>query len=269
VVVCGQDGDAHVVSLAEKRELFSVKHGSDLQRAFFDWDQQRLYTVGKRSIGVWKAASGAPLTCLKLPEIDGCLLTPQGNSLLLRTNDRAVFCDALTGELSRSMPHGDSLTHTALSRDGKWVLTSSIDKSARVWSAATGAQVTAMTHTRAVNWSAFSEDNLLVATASADQTARVWDARTGEPVSPPLVHPASVVFVDFRNHGKELVTVTVDGLIRTWRLDDDSSKHNLLLRARITSGNEMDQNGSVKSLKTSDLKSDWDELQRDTQPPPR
>ena len=168
------------------------------------------------------------------------------------------------------MLHGDPLKHVALSSDGKWVLTSSNDKSARVWSAATGEPATGpLTHTLAVTCGAFREDNLLVATASEDMTARVWDARTGEPVSPPLVHPASVVFVDFRNHGKELVTVTVDGLIRTWRLDDDSSKHNLLLRARITSGKEMDQNGSVKSLKTSDLKSDWDELQRDTQPPPR
>jgi hypothetical protein len=57
-----------------------------------------------------------------------------------------------------------------------------------------------------------------------------------------------------------LVTVTVDGLIRTWRLDDDSSRHDLLLRARVTCGKEVDQQGSLNPLKSSEIKDAWDEL---------
>jgi WD40 repeat protein len=109
----------------------------------------------------------------------------------------------------------------------------------------------------------------LVATASADQMARVWDARTGEPVSPPFRHPAPVVFVDFRNHGRELVTVTDNGLIRIWKLDDDSSKRDLLLRARVTCSKRVDQNGNILPLKTTEIQKDWDELHRHEQSEPQ
>jgi WD40 repeat protein len=268
IVACGEDGDAHVVSSKEKNELFAVTHGSDLLWAFFAQDQEKLYTVGKRSIAVWNAVTGKSLgRCeKKLPQVESCLLMPDERTFLVRANEMGVFCDAMTGELRHPMKHTSPVTHVALSRDGKWVLTSSKDNSARVWSAATGEPATGpLTHLLGVNWGAFREDNLLVATASEDKTARVWDARTGEPVSPPLVHPTPVVFVAFRNHGKELVTVTNDGLIRTWRLDDDSSKNDLLLRARVTCGKEIDQQGSLNSLKSSDIKNAWDELNGVTQ----
>lgn len=267
VAVWGADGLTHVILLAEKKELFSVRHGSDLQQAFFNRASRKLYTTGAHSIRVWDVSSGALLVDLqKLPDIEACQLTADERSLLLRTNVRVDFCDATTGELHHSLMHRDIVTHSALSSNGKWVVTSSKDNSARVWNAETGEPASGpLAHGNAVMWGAFSEDNLLVATASKDTTARVWDARTGEPVSPPLRHPSAVVFVDFRNHGRELVTVTVDGLIRIWRLDDDSSKHDLLLRARVTCGQEIDRKDSVNPRTTAEIQSDWHELNHETQ----
>jgi eukaryotic-like serine/threonine-protein kinase len=271
IAVCGADGSAYIVSSTEGTLLFSVPHGIDLKQAFFNPEGQELFTVGEHSIRVWDAASGSLLRELpNLPKIKHCLLSSDGRSFLIRTEIGAAVCDSKTGKQRHDMTPGDGVTHAALSSDAKWVLTTSNDKSAQVWDAANGERRSGrMGHLAPVTWGAFSEDNLLVATASEDTTARVWDARTGKPVSPPLQHPAAVVFVDFRSHGKELVTVTIDGLIRVWRIDDDSSKHDLLLRARVTSGHEIDQKGEPSQLKTSDIKNAWDELQRDTQPAPR
>ncbi len=171
----------------------------------------------------------------------------------------------MTGEQRHVMKHRDIVTQAALSFDGKWAVTCVKDNSAWVWNAGTPEPVSGpLMHDQAVTCAAIRDDNLLVATASEDMTARVWDARTGDPVSPRLRHPAAVFFVDFRNHGQELVTVTVDGLIRVWRIDDDSSKQDLLLRARVTCGQEIDQKGSPHTLTTSAIKNDWDVLNRET-----
>jgi eukaryotic-like serine/threonine-protein kinase len=264
LVVCGDEGRAHVFSLSKNTFLFSVSHGGDLKRAIFSRTSQKLYTIGGRSIRVWDAASRAEVLGREnLSEIEGCLLTPDERSFLLYGSTSAVLRDERTGKPGPSMRHGDIVTHAALSSDGKWVLTTSKDKSAQVWSAATGEQtMDPMMHSLPVTWGAFRQDNLLLATASADKTARVWDARTGEPVSPPLRHPAPVVFVDFRNHGQELVTVTDDGLVRIWKLDDDTSKRDLLLQAHVTCGKEVDQKGSVHRRTMTEIQKDWDELHR-------
>ena len=73
----------------------------------------------------------------------------------------------------------------------------------------------------------------------------MWDARTGKPVSPPLLHASPVFFVGFRKHGRELVTVTDDGVVRIWKLDDDTSKRDLLLQAHVTCGKDIDRKGSA------------------------
>ena len=67
------------------------------------------------------------------------------------------------------------------SPDGKWVVTASRDRTARVWEATSGRQmVTLQGHTDEVYQAMFSTDGKWVVTASAEGTARVWEAATGK-----------------------------------------------------------------------------------------
>jgi WD40 repeat protein len=75
--------------------------------------------------------------------------------------------------------HTGSVYSASFSPDGKWVVTASMDKTARVWEAATGKLVAELRgHTDEVYNAAFSPDGKFVVTASRDGTARVWAIST-------------------------------------------------------------------------------------------
>jgi hypothetical protein len=63
----------------------------------------------------------------------------------------------------------------AFSPDGLLLLTGSLDKTARIWSAATGKPIgPPLSHDEAVMGVAFSPDGNSIITGSLDRTARLW-----------------------------------------------------------------------------------------------
>src|SRR5438128_9360852 len=76
--------------------------------------------------------------------------------------------------------HTRVITSAAFSPDGRWVVTASKDRTARIWEVKTGREVVLLRgHADAVSAAAFSPDGRWVVTASEDRTARVWDVATG------------------------------------------------------------------------------------------
>ena len=58
---------------------------------------------------------------------------------------------------------------------GRWLVTASEDRTARVWDMATGAEfMTLLGHSGPVRSALFSSDGQCVVTSSADGTARIW-----------------------------------------------------------------------------------------------
>jgi WD40 repeat protein len=99
----------------------------------------------------------------------------------------------------------------AFSPDGKSVLTSSSDKTARLWDAATGKVIRAFTgHEDAVQSVAFSPDGKSVLTGSEDKTARLWDAATGKVIRAFTGHENLVWSVAFSPDGKSVLTGSWD-----------------------------------------------------------
>src|SRR5438552_12054561 len=74
--------------------------------------------------------------------------------------------------------HESSVTGVAFSPDNRWVVTGSVDKTARLWdlkAAYPAAQpVVLKGHENSVTAVAFSPDNRWVVTGSYDKTARLW-----------------------------------------------------------------------------------------------
>ena len=69
----------------------------------------------------------------------------------------------------------------AVSANGRAILTTSLDKTIRLWDAETGqALATLRGHAKQVNGAAFSPNSEQVVSASTDRTARVWHVQSGQ-----------------------------------------------------------------------------------------
>ena len=66
--------------------------------------------------------------------------------------------------------------HGSFSPDGAWVLTASLDRTAKLWDAASGKLITSLEHQNAVLRAVFSPDGAWILTASVDNSAKLWDA---------------------------------------------------------------------------------------------
>jgi len=113
------------------------------------------------------------------------------------------------------MAHDSRVNSVAFSPDGTYVVSGSMDKTARVWQALTGKEIARMTHEAAVNFVAFSPDGKYVVSGSADNSLRVWEALTGKEITR-MAHDASVNFVAFSPDGKYVLSGSADKTARVW-----------------------------------------------------
>jgi WD40 repeat protein len=116
--------------------------------------------------------------------------------------------------------HKASLLHAEFSPDSTLVLTSSYDRTARVWDAQTGeCLVSHVGHDGAVNVARFSSRGFILATAGSDRTARVW--MTGPVETPRLMlagHEAALRDVEFSPKPGSYLALTAgaDGVACLW-----------------------------------------------------
>ncbi|MEA2205462.1 MAG: hypothetical protein QOE77_2238 [Blastocatellia bacterium] len=121
----------------------------------------------------------------------------------------------------QSYAHYARISYAAFSPDGKSIVTTSVDKTAKVWNLTETGLTTEQshfTHTDRVYKAAFSPDSNYVVTGSRDGTARVWKAKTGEQVAILDQHKAgeTVYSVDYSPDGNSIITAGHDGVVRIW-----------------------------------------------------
>ncbi len=136
---------------------------------------------------------------------------------LFPNRDAASFLlnDNHSAALTSRMTHDGPVNSVAFSPDGKYVVSVSVDNTARVWEAASGEEVARMTHDGPVYSVAFSPDGKYVVSGSADTTARGWEAASGEEIAP-MTHDGWVSSVAFSPDGKYVVSGSADTTARVW-----------------------------------------------------
>ncbi|WAC73514.1 WD40 repeat domain-containing protein [Roseateles sp. SL47] len=116
--------------------------------------------------------------------------------------------------------HDHLANHVAFSRDGRHLVTSSSDHTARLWSVPEMKLLAVISsHHDDVEMSAFHPFDRYIATASRDHDVLIHDF-SGRLVQRLAGHTADVISVCWSSDGRELVSSSDDGTVKRWSFHD-------------------------------------------------
>lgn len=134
--------------------------------------------------------------------------------------DNQVICwDQGTGRALARANHDHLANQCVFSPDGRYLLTSSSDYTARLWTVPDLRLVAVFAEQQDdVEMSVFHPSKELIATASRDHRVRVYDF-TGRLVTTFVGHTADVISVEWARGADELISSSDDGTIKRWSLE--------------------------------------------------
>jgi len=124
----------------------------------------------------------------------------------------AVLESKLTG-------HKGLVCSVAVSPDGKWVASGSVDKTVKIWDLETGeCRATLKGHTGVVNSVAITPDGKRILSGSYDKSVRVWDAASGREVAKLEGHTGGLWTIVALRDNAHALSSSVDDTLRLWEL---------------------------------------------------
>ncbi|MDJ0772399.1 MAG: AAA-like domain-containing protein, partial [Mastigocoleus sp. MO_167.B18] len=160
----------------------------------------------------------------QINELVSAIEAGQGLQKLLRkgsfsypvTSPLRVLKEMLYGMKERNrLGHTSRVNSAIFSSDGKRILTTSDDNTARIWDRNGKELAVLKGHTYRVNSAIFSSDGKHILTASEDNTARIWD-NNGKELAVLKGHTSPVNSAIFSSDGKRILTASEDNTARIW-----------------------------------------------------
>ena len=121
-------------------------------------------------------------------------------------DELARLWNVFSGKLHFNLKHSSYIYTAEFNSSGTQIVTSSYDKTARIWDALTGDLIhTLEGHTSYVYTAVFSPDGTKILTASWDRTARLWDSTNGDLIHSLKGNTSYVSSVVFSPDGTKII----------------------------------------------------------------
>lgn len=112
--------------------------------------------------------------------------------------------------------HSGRATSAQFSPDGKFIISTGEDRTARVWETMTGKELLILNEPGTVNFANFAPDGASFITSNEDRQARVYSFPQGEMKSVLTGHEQAVRAASYSPDGERIVTASTDNTARIW-----------------------------------------------------
>lgn len=264
----GKDGNIIIWDLQNGAQLHSLPHSNRFTWVGpFSYDNQYITSADESdTVLLWNVQSGELIREFKSPgnQFGDTRITPDGQ-YVLGVGTNVVLWDIETGKIVRRFyGHTGSAIYADISKDGRLLLTGSVDRTARLWNIETGLEIRRFEgYTDMVRGLGLSPDGAYSVTGTDDGVVKVWHNLSGDVVDefrfPGIVHAAK-----FTPDGNRIVTAGSDGVVRVWQLYGQSEprvfadrfispkRNETNLGATIVNNNEIvswSEHGALRSWK--------------------
>jgi WD40 repeat protein len=166
---------------------------ADMLSVAFSADDKLIVAGGDFGVGLWNAGTGQLIHSWRGYGLKSVAISPDGRFVAAGGStfddanreipDLRMF-DAATGELIRNLNgHMDAISSVAFSSDGRFILSGSVDGSARLWDPATGREEHRFEgSTSSVESIDISPNDQSLLIGNADDSAHLWDLTTGQEI---------------------------------------------------------------------------------------
>lgn len=214
-------------------------HSGSIQDLVFSNDGKLLISASSdKTIDVWDVDSGMNIrtiageigsggdgqfTTIALSPNDTLLAA--GGTFPGSKGDIRIF-DIKTGELIKVLHgHTYSISDLIFSLDGKYLLSCSVDKTARLWKITTGELVNILTHDNSVKRGIFLQHGDIVVTA-AGKNLYWWDMQSGELIRKIQAHDDTIYSLVLIQNG-DMLSGGADSMVRLWDSHSGRKKNEL------------------------------------------
>ena len=224
VATASGDKTVHLWQVADgSLKTVLTGHASFVMGIDFSADGKKVLTASwDKTARLWRAADGTLLRTFgdASHAVSAARLSPDGLTVLtmMSGDAKAFLWQANDTQQPPKLLKHDGLNNAVFSPDGKFVLTISDARTARLWEVQHGRYLRTLSgHDGAITWAEFSADNQTVLTASTDKTARLWDVASGRRLRSLRGHAEAVTMARFSADGTRVATASEDGTARLWR----------------------------------------------------